>query len=271
MARMANIANVLSGLVSMVAVFTSAMLLARLYTAELLRAYWPVVAFFFLDSVATVISVWLPAWGLAVYQISHLLGTLLACLALWRFSQQVFANYPPLREFAQKAVRYLVPICFILAAASLFTDPGLTQGALTPGRGAQGGGLSSNFAVSLALGRAADTAILAFLVALGLFAGWFPVRMKRNVASLLIGFMGLFLSQWIGKLAASTSTDGKGLGGLFMSVLFVAITLYWVTSLTQDGEAEAVSPVPAWNPQLLEQRTRELHQIQVQLSRRTLS
>jgi hypothetical protein len=227
----------------------------------LVRNYWPVAVILLIQAGENRFLI-IHRTGLALreYQIGQSLMWVFAIFLLWRLSALVLANYPSLEGFATRSLRYLVPFCLALGIGSFIlyprADPGLRPVEVT---------------VSGALSRAAAISAVSYLLALGVFTGWFPVRMSRNAARLLIGFMAVFAAEGLSALASGYIPKEAGLINGVLGLVWLTVVAYWLVTLNRRGEEEVVhSPVPAWNPARLARTTQQLDQITVELSRRGL-
>jgi hypothetical protein len=150
----------------------------------------------------------------------------------------------------------LLPLAVILAIATVITDPPLTADR------------DPRVHLIFSIERAVYSVILTFLLAVGSFAGWFPVRMKQNSARLLIGFMVMHAYRWFFLLAANTHWQWTYWGDFWRSFVYAEVLLYWLYTLKPSGEVAVASTIPRWDPERMSELNGQLNQIQAQLARR---
>ncbi len=223
-----------------------------------LRAYWMVAGYFLMLS--------LRGWlfysyrdlnqNPPVYIAFAAAELLLMGVIAWQLGRRSFISYPSLAAFVSRALWILLPICVMLAFATMLTDP------------QAGPDRNSNLQLTFAIERSVRTAILGFLLAIGGFAGWFPVRMKQNSARLLIGFMVLQAYQWIALLTANTHWQWTYWGSFWRIFVLAEVLLYWLFTLKPAGEEAVASTVPRWDPERMGALTGQLEQIHSQLARK---
>ncbi|MFM2124361.1 MAG: hypothetical protein RL328_812 [Acidobacteriota bacterium] len=232
-------------------------LLLRLFQQKVARQYW---AFSGYLTVAAVELLLLPQIS-AVRQSNYFfaLGAAkqpLAILLIWALSNAIFAGYPALNRFAAKAAGVLLAACAVLGGLSFFLEP-----ALPAGRGPQLSFITAIF-------RALITGQLAFVIVLSVFAGWFPVRMSRNLNRLLVGWLALLATEWAGHLLANTDPKLAPAANLSSSLVILVISLYWTATINAKDTVPVADQRLTWDPERLERTTAQLTQMEAQLSRR---
>lgn len=231
-------------------------LLARLSRAGLLAKYWAISLFMAADAAVGILTTLGGRQAIGFQQGGAALHVALATFIFWEMSRRVFRNYPALAEFSTRSMKYILPLCALLGVAAFLTDP-----EVPPGR-------SPHLHLVNSIDRAITSALLTYLVATAAFAGWFPVRMSRNVARLLIGFMAIFATRWAGSLIANAAPDATAWANVLQACATLAAAFYWAIVLNAQGEVEEAATVPQWDPDRLAQMTQQLDQMQAQLSRR---
>jgi hypothetical protein len=221
-----------------------------------LRAYWAVAAYFLIVTIHGALSFFYQVDANPPIYVGFTAMELALIAAItWQLGRRSFVGYPSLAAFATRALWILLPICLILAFVTMLTDP--PQAGRHPA-------LQLTFAIE----RSAKTAILAFLLAVAGFAGWFPVRMKQNSARLLIGFLVLQSCEWIALLAANTDWQWTWWGSFWKIFVSAEVLIYWLIALKPTGEVAVASTVPRWDAQRMSVLSGQLDHIQAQLSRR---
>lgn len=231
-------------------------LVGRFAANGLARTYWAVIAWLILDAAERILQFRLFKFDVVLFQLGQGLKLPFAVIILWQLCRFVFARYPAIGSFANRALKTVIPACVILALVSFLADPDPPDGR------------SPHLQVVIAAARAATTAVLVFELLLGAFAGWFPVGMKKNIARLLVGLMVLYGIGWVNMLVANGSSINIVWGNVITSLVSICVMTYWLVTLGKAGEVESASVIPAWNPARLAHMTGQLEQMQAQLSRR---
>jgi hypothetical protein len=222
-----------------------------------LHDYWIVAFYFLVYSLHGAFAFFTNLEELpAAYICFRSLEAILMGIIAWQLGRRSFVSYPSLAAFATRALWILLPLCLILAFVTVLTDP-----PLPPDR-------HPKLQLMFAIERAISTVILTFLLAVGAFAGWFPVRMKQNSARLLIGFMVLQAYRWIFLLAANTRWQWTYWVAFWGGFVIVEVLLYWMITLKPAGEVAVASTVPRWDPDRMTALNGQLEQIHSQLARR---
>jgi hypothetical protein len=234
----------------------SILLATKLVGVGLGRRYWPVVGIVVGESLEALLRFryYQIEWQILFYQLGHGLKWILALFLLWQFTEAIFSKYPSLEAFGRRAMKYLVPLCVLLGSLSFLVDnPPDTK--------------HTFYYFSLSLNRGIAAAVVAYMLVLASFAGWFPVRMTRNIARLLIGFMVVFLTIGIGSYISHLEPDFTPWSNALASLTWTTAMTYWLVTLGRAGEEEVLSPMAAWNPERLAQTTQQLNYIQAQLAK----
>lgn len=251
-------ARLLEGILLVPAGIVTALFLTKLASNGLLRSYWALGAWLALNVAEQALRLIYSNVEVPVYRAGHALKLVLAGVLLWRLCRLVFVNYPAIGSFAARALQIVIPLCIALGIVSFITDHNTPEGR------------SERLQLVVAAARAATTALLGFLLLLGVFAGWFPVRMKRNIGRILIGMLVLLGFDWINMLLGNSNLSQAALwaANAILSLASVCVAAYWLVTLGPAGEEAAASAIPRWDPKELDRMTKQLEQMQVQLSRR---
>ena len=251
-----TLAQLLGGILQALNAVIIVMLVVKLAANGVARTYWPVIGWLVLDAAERVLQLRFYKFGVVLFQLGQGLKLPFALLILWQLCRFVFAQYPAIGSFANRALRTVIPLCVILGLVSFLTDPAAADGR------------SEHLQLVIAVARAATTAVLVFELLLGAFAGWFPVGMKRNIARLLIGLMVLYGIGWVNMLLANGSSMNILWTNVVTALVGICVMTYWLVTLGRAGELESASVIPAWNPARLAHMTGQLEEIQAPLSRR---
>ena len=250
-----TLAHLLGGILQLVVSVVVLILAVKLAKAGLARSYWPLVIWLTLEATEGILLFIFSKLDLPIYQIGQGLKLAVATVVLWRLCGLVFAHYPAIGSFAARAVRIVIPVCVGLGLLSYLTEPETPLGR------------NPHLQLVVAVERAVTTAVLGFLVALGFFAGWFPLRMKRNIGRVLIGLMVLYGAVWIRLLLANVEKATTEWANLASAIVSLCVATYWLAMWGTEGEAES-APGPAWDRARLERMTSQLDEMQAQLVRR---
>lgn len=251
-----NIGVVFAPAFQLAAAVAILILLVRLFRVQLAAKYWAVCALLVASIPAGFIAMLGGPQAVTFHTGGDVLHLALATIIFWELSHQVFRNYPALAEFSTRSLKYILPLCALLGVWAFLTDPDVPEGR------------SPHLHMVIAIDRGVTSALLAYLLATGAFAGWFPVRMTRNAARLLIGFMILFAVRWASALLANTAPEATVWANSLETFTTLLIASYWAYSIDAAGEVEVSATVPQWDPDRLAEMTQQLDQMQAQLSRR---
>jgi hypothetical protein len=116
--------------------------------------------------------------------------------------------------------------------------------------------------------RTMDACLLIFLLLIGFFITWFPVRLKRNVALYIGGFLIYSLARSSGLLLLNI-LPSQFAWPLGLAMLFVspACLLAWLLMLQPEGERATVLLGHRWNPAAIGRLTDQLDSINASLAR----
>ena len=234
-----------------------AVLVVVLARRRLAREHWALLAFLALLAVELFSLFRAPVSARGViFATFEIAKQPFAFLLIWYFSRGVFAGYPALGSFASKSASYLLAFCAVLGLGSFLLEPALPQD-----RGPM-------LYLFTAVERALVTGQLGYVLALSIFAGWFPVRISPNLNRFLVGWMFVLAANWATHLLANTNPYWAGYGNAVESITLMIASLYWTFTVTPEGARPAEAARPNWDPVRLERLTSQLDQMEAQLSRR---
>jgi hypothetical protein len=251
-----NLGKLLASVLQPVTPFLSLVFVLFLFRRGL-RDYWIVAAYFTVATIHGALSHFRNVDSIpSVYVCFTALELLLIGVVAWQLGHRTFVSYPSLGAFATRALWILLPLAVILAFVTILTDPPIEANR------------HSALQFTLAIQRSIRTVILAFLLAIATFAGWFPVRMKQNSARLLIGFLVLQACEWIALLASNTNSRWTFWGNFWRVIVSAEALVYWLVTMKPSGQVAVASTVPRWDPERMNELTGQLEQLQSQLARR---
>jgi hypothetical protein len=172
-------------------------------------------------------------------------------LELYRLA---LAGQPALAKYGQNTVAVVLFASAGIAALGLLIDP-----TAPPGR-------SMILYRFFSFERTMDSFVLVFLVLITLFMTWFPVRMKRNVALYVGGFILLFLSRSAYMLLLNVmSVRHLGTLNSGMQVISSTCLLVWLFTLGKEGEKTTTVVGHRWDPAAMDRMSGQLDAINASL------
>jgi hypothetical protein len=179
------------------------------------------------------------------------LGAAIA-VRLWKLA---LLAYPALARFGRKIAIYVLLAAMAIAAAGLLLEPATPRG--------QNPLVHSYQAIEAAV----DSMVLLFLVAEVLFLLWFPVKVRRNVAVYMGGFVFYWFQHWALLLLVNLYPHNSATVSTVMLIFSLAILLLWVLTLRPEGETvTTVTGIPR-NPAETEHLLGQLEAINTRLER----
>ena len=110
-----------------------------------------------------------------------------------------------------------------------------------------------------------DAWLLIVLLILSGFMAWFPVRVKRNAALCMAGFVVYFLSRVIGLLLINKVLAWQGPIDAAMLGTGSACLLVWTMALRPESEESTVVIGHRWDPSAMERLSEQLDAINERL------
>jgi hypothetical protein len=191
-----------------------------------------------------------------LYIIFHSLKVVVAVFVVLEVYRLALEGHPALAAFGRKTVAGVLTAAGIIAIAGVVLDYS-TQPSRYP--------ILKGFR---SFERTMDAWVAVFLLLISCFIAWFPVRMKRNVALYISGFVVWSLGRsavllWI-NLMPGRFLEASSIAILLAELLCLVI---WLVGLRPQGE-EATTVVGAlWSPNVMERLTGQLDSINAGLVR----
>jgi hypothetical protein len=172
--------------------------------------------------------------------------TVLVILELCRLA---LARQPALARFAANTAPWVFAGAATLAVAGLAIDPSVPRGQ------------SPIIHYFQSFERTMDLCMLISLLLLSVWMMWFPVRMKRNAALYLGGFVVFFVARSAGLLWVNLVVRYRApiSGGLL--TVSTACLLVWLFAMRRKGEETTAVIGHRWNPAAIERLTGQLESI----------
>jgi hypothetical protein len=234
----------------------TAAFLMRLTWTRLIPAYRWLALYLLIDAGQRFLQIWLDRVGsFDVWRLGNTIKIPLMLLVAWDLGRLAFENHTAVAAFARKSCWYVVAGCVFLAMGAWVIDPPVPDGR------------DASLHYLIAAERAVTTGLFVFVAALGSFLLWFPVRMRRNVALYICGFVPYFGSRWISFTAMNLSPVSTHLMNLLDGSVVLVCLLYWTATINPAGEAASTVTGIRWNPGEVERLSRQLDAINASLSR----
>jgi hypothetical protein len=234
-------------------------LLVRLAYTRLIPVYQWFSLYLLTDAVQQLLRVTVPLNTTAsgwIYVAGNSVKAVLAMFVILELYRWALAEHAALAKFGQNAVIYALGAAAVIALSGLMLDPPIS-------------GKTSVILFSfLRIERTMDVWALLYLLTIGVFLSWFPVRMKRNVAVYMGGFVVFFLARSIGLLLTNVLPKAYT-PSLSTAMLFVSFgsLLVWIVALGPAGENVGVVIGDRSDPAQLKRVTGQLEAINRSLAR----
>lgn len=170
-----------------------------------------------------------------IYFASQGAKMLLAVLVVLEIYRIALAGQPALARYGRNAVGYILACAALIAAAGSWIDRDTH-----PGRPA----LVRHF---ISLERTMDAWMLVFLLMIGIFMSWFPVRLKRNAFWYIGGFTLYFLTRSTGLLLSNVVPGLVSRLDNMMIATQIFCLLLWFAVLRPAGEKGTTTVGHRWD------------------------
>ncbi len=111
--------------------------------------------------------------------------------------------------------------------------------------------------------------VLLLLAVMAGFLAWFPIQLRKNLVNYILGFVGFFAIHWGSRMAylrLHVKEEIQALN-LISYALTQACIFVWIFALKHSGETEQKLTTTRWNPDQMEQKKRQLDEINRDLER----
>ena len=190
-----------------------------------------------------------------IYFAGQGLKIILGVFVVLELYQLALEQHPALATFGRNTVIYVMSCAALVAALTLSLDR-----AVPPGRSP----VVHRFNT---FERTMDLTMLVFLIVAIAFMLWFPVRMKRNGAFYVGGFVIYFLSRSAGLLLRNLTPQFRGPIDNAILVASIVCLLVWLFALTPKGEQITTIIGHRWRPAAAKRLTDQLDAINAKLMR----
>jgi hypothetical protein len=230
----------------------SAGVLARLMWLGLARRYGWLAGYLLADVLQSVLtfgskpySLWYGSVFFATEGIKSIFSIGLS-VQLWLLALR---GYPGVARYGRRTAFYLLLGALALAAAGLL---------LQPPRSVNQGAFSHYF---YAIEGALDSMVGLFLVTATLFLLWFPVKVSRNVALIMGGFVFTLAQEWAGLLLVNLYPKSMYSVDAGMLILQFGCLIIWTAAIQIRGETTTTVTGHRWKPEEMERLLGQLDAI----------
>jgi len=234
-------------------------LLARILCCKLNRIYPFIFLYWLNQALADLLLFQIPMRTVIyrnVYFIAQFANLLLAVLVVQELYRLALAEHPALSIFGRRSMLLVLSITAVLAAAMAGLDS-----TVLPGQYA----MIHRF---MTVERTLEFMILVFFLAISGFLLWFPVKIRRNIAVYITGFVVFYFSHSFGvllnNLLPQEFSPVISTGALVMAPLCLLI---WLLGLRAEGESAATVAGHGWNPAEAARLSAQLNEINTVLTR----
>ena len=234
-------------------------LLARLYAQQLAPLYPSLSAYLLADTLQQALELAFERNRMLYAQIYFAGQALKVALAIWvvlELYKLALAGQPALARFGRRTLGYLFFAAAAISAMGLFPDVGVSDNRYPI------------LLIFLRSERSVDLVTLVVLILMSGFLLWFPVRVRRNVAFCLGGFVLYSFQRWTGLLLISLlGPQSARLLSPWMLAASLACLLGWTLTLRREGESRIMVTGHRWNSAEAERLTVQLDAINSRLVR----
>jgi hypothetical protein len=232
-------------------------LIIRLLSSRLVHVYRWLFLYLAADALQQCLRLLLPKNSnrtAETYMAGQALKIVLVVFVVLELYRLALAAQPALAKYGQETAGVALVTAACVAALGLLVDS-----TVPPGRSV----ILYRF---FSFERTMDTWVLIFLVVICMFMTWFPVRMKRNVAFYLGGFMLLFLARSAGLLLLNVLSPGRHdvLNNAMLSISFLCLVV-WLYAFGQAGERATTVVGHRWDPSDMDRVSGQLDSINASL------
>lgn len=236
----------------------AAVLLVRLYTQGLAGIYRILLVYLATDvaeQVLELIFISDPNGVGWIYVTGQALKSVLAVFVVLNLYRQALDRQPALARFGQQMMGYFFGISALFSALGALLDTAAVYGAYRRLR------------MFLLFERSMDLVVLGLLACFSALLLWFPVRVRRNVALYIGGFVIYSFGRWAGLLATNLWPQFRtSLSVAMLAVSFACLTS-WLILLRAEGESVTTVTGHRWNVEASQRLMGQLDAINARLTK----
>jgi hypothetical protein len=239
-------------------ILVTALLLGRLFTQGLAYEYRALTLYLAADILQQVPRLFLaasPWWSAMDYFAGQAVKVVLAIFVVLELYQLALENQPALARFGRRTVWYLVGTATAVSAVGLLLD-------LPRRRESQP--ILLDF---LRFERSLDLMALVLLAAIIVFLLWFPVRVRRNVALYIGGFVIYTFQRWAGLLVTNLwPALLRPMSTIMLCVSFACLAI-WLVLLRREDDRSTTVIGHRWSEAEADRLVGQLNAINARLAR----
>jgi hypothetical protein len=190
------------------------------------------------------------------YCVMQAIRTLLTSLVVLEVYRLTLEERKALARFGRNLVGYALGLSFLASLIRVFFygNPPKDQAVLH---------------YTLAVLGVVDSTQLIFLVLMGLFLAWFPVRIRKSLVAYFLGFVLYFSALWVILLLAIRHTAQREVDtfNVIYEVITLACIAFWVMGMRQSDKDDTTTTGHRWNPEEMERLRTQLDEINEGLER----
>jgi hypothetical protein len=188
------------------------------------------------------------------YMSGSMLKLVLVLFVIWGITRSAFAGKPTIAEFLKRKSGYLALGCLLVALASFDLDPTLTW--------------TKNHLLQhvYTIQRTVYSALIAYLLVLSALIAWSRIRVPRNLAIYIGGFMAFFVCESVAFLILNRTGRTAAWINTVTLTISLACSIGWIAAVRLTNE-KTISTGPRWNPAIFDQLSQQLRNINASLGR----
>jgi hypothetical protein len=193
------------------------------------------------------------AWTFIAQEVFIHVLAIFVVLEIYRIA---LAGHAGLAAFGRAGILIATVLAVTVAVAISLVDRDIPSGQLAA------------FHWFLTFQRSWDLALLVFLVLIGLFITWFPVKLSKNTAIGIAGFSVIFFVR-AGILLAANVLPRKNVPAVNNAamILETVMTLAWAAAIRPEKVKDQVTPGHFWDPGEMDRLSQQLDSINAALAR----
>jgi len=172
-------------------------------------------------------------WDAFAYYWGQAAKVVLAAFVAMELFRLALAEHPALGRFGQRVIGYFFGTGFLVAAVNVWF-----------GFRYQGSEITGIFT---AFERSMDMAVMVALLLMVAFLLWYPVRMRRNVALCIGGFVLYSFERWALLLIEALNPPSLREVSTVMLCLSLALFVFWTLGLNRAGERVSTVTGHRWS------------------------
>jgi hypothetical protein len=236
-------------------------LVARLYQTGLIRTYRWFGIYMLVGLAGSTLNIYfLQTHRLRCYAETYMIGMgmkmIVSVFVLLELYRVALASQPAIARFGRQTVGYALVVAAAIAALGLILDRSAPKD--------QPLLLYRYFKVE----RTMDVWALTFLLLITAFMLWFPVKLMRNAAFYLLGFVVYFSARSAGLLVVNLLTRRyqPAVDSIMLGISLCCL-LFWVFALRREDRDRATVIGHRWDPSAMDRLTGQLDAINASLLR----